>query len=56
MNEKQVLEVRKKYATGRHSYRSLAKEYYVGHSTIADIINRRSWRYLNENNCNSQRH
>lgn len=41
---KQVLEIRKKYATGKHSYRSLAREYCTGHTTIADIICYRTWK------------
>lgn len=41
---KKVREIRKKYATGEHSFRKLAREYGVGKNCIANIINHVTWR------------
>lgn len=44
----QVLEIRKLYATGNYSYKEIAEIYGVSKSSIASIIKRRSFQWLND--------
>lgn len=44
----QVLEIRRKYKAGGTSQRKLGVEYGVSHHTIADIISRKNWGHLPE--------
>ena len=39
LTDSQVEEIKKKYATGKYSYRELGKEYDVAHSSISDYVN-----------------
>lgn len=41
-----VREIRSRYAAGGESYRTLATEFGVDHTQIANIIKRRQWRHL----------
>ena len=43
LTEKQVLEIRAKYAKGGTTHRQLAKEYGVFHAVIGNIIRRKTW-------------
>ena len=46
LTEKQVLEIRSKYAKGGTTHRQLAKEYGIVKSVINYIINRKTWTYI----------
>ena len=46
LTEKQVLEIRAKYAKGGITHKVLAKEYGVHLSTIGFIINRKYWTHI----------
>ena len=46
LTEKQVLEIRAKYAKGRITYNVLAKEYGVHKTSIGLIINRKIWTHI----------
>jgi hypothetical protein len=46
LNEKQVLEIRKKYSTGKYTYLSLSKEYKVSNITIRKIVIRELWKHI----------
>jgi group I intron endonuclease len=46
LNPEQVIEIREKYASSHISKTALAKEYHVSHTTISEIIARKSWRYV----------
>ncbi len=46
LNEKQVIEIRTKYKTGKYSHRFLATEYNVSRRLIACIINRIVWKHI----------
>lgn len=41
-----VLEIRKLYATGKHSFSTLSKLYDVGDAAISKIINRQNWSHV----------
>lgn len=45
-----VREIRRRYQPGVFGYIRLAKAYGVSHSTIAAIIQRRSWRHIGDEN------
>jgi hypothetical protein len=42
----QVIEIRKIYAAGNHTYESLAKLYGVTGACIGTIVNRTRWRHI----------
>jgi hypothetical protein len=46
LTEKQVKEIREKYAKGGTTHRQLAKEYSVSRQSIGDIINRKIWTHI----------
>lgn len=46
LNEKQVKEIREKYAHGNTNYTKLGEEYGVRHSNIGSIITRKTWSHL----------
>lgn len=46
LTEADVLEIRKRYATGRITQRALAEEYGVTQSVISEIVNRKIWTHL----------
>ena len=46
LTEKEVLEIRAKYATGEYTYQQLADEYGVSQTTIGEIVNYKIWRHL----------
>ena len=46
LTEKQVLEIRAKYAKGGTTHRQLAKEYGVFHAVIGNIIRRKTWTHI----------
>ena len=46
LTEKQVLEIREKYASNTYTFRQLAKEYNIGLSAIGNIVNKLSWIHL----------
>jgi len=46
LTETQVLEIRKKYADGGYTHRSLATEYNVGDTAISNIIHRERWVHI----------
>lgn len=46
LTEKQVREIRTRYATGNLLRRQLALEYGITTGTIKDIIQRRSWKHI----------
>ena len=43
LTEKQVLDIRAKYATGKYSQRKLAKEFNVSQGVISQITSRKTW-------------
>jgi len=43
LSEKDVLKIRGAWEKGEESMRSLGRKYKVSHTTISDIIHRRSW-------------
>lgn len=46
LNADKVREIRRLYASGEHSHRSLAKQYGVGRNTIAAILTNRTWKHV----------
>lgn len=46
LTESDVLEIRRLYATGNYTHRSLAEMYGVVHSTIRQIVNREIWTHI----------
>lgn len=46
LNEEDVIEIRELYASGKYSYSQLAKERGVARSTIAAVISRQNWAWL----------
>ena len=48
LTNKQVIEIRQKYATGDYFYKDLAKEYNVGKGQIGYIVRRDSWVHVTE--------
>ena len=46
LNEKQVLEIRERYASGGFTQQKLADEYGVSVGLICRIINRKTWLYI----------
>lgn len=46
LTEKEVLEIRSKYAGEKGNQLVLASEYNVSHKTISSIINRTTWKYI----------
>ena len=43
---KDILNIREKYATGKYSYQKIADEYGVVKSTIGTIVNRKVWKHI----------
>jgi hypothetical protein len=46
LTERQVREIRRRYAAGDGTYLSLANDYDVGNGTIGAIVQGRTWRHL----------
>lgn len=46
LTDEKVKEIRRLYMTGKHSYRSLAKDFDVSFSHIDDIVNYRRWKHI----------
>ena len=46
ITEKQVIKIRKKYRTGRHTQKDLAEMFGVTRVSISYIINRKTWKHL----------
>lgn len=46
LTEKEVIEIRNKYASKRYTQKQLAEEYGVTRATISLTINRKKWKYL----------
>lgn len=46
LNETLIRQIRAKYATGKYTHRSLAKEYGVAHSGISKIVNGLLWTHV----------
>lgn len=46
LNETQIIEIRNRYAAGGTTYRKLATEYGVHHSTVGPIINHENWKHI----------
>ena len=46
LSEKQLIYIRKLFATGNHFMSHLAGTYNVSDKTIADIVKEKSWKYL----------
>ena len=44
--ETDIIEIRRKYASGQHGYVSLGREYKVNQATIHAIVNRRAWSHV----------
>jgi hypothetical protein len=48
LDDKKVSSIRKEYGAGDTSYRLLSKKYDVSKRTIGNIINRKQWKWLNQ--------
>ena len=48
LTEEQVLEIRRRYADGGVTYRSLGRDYGVGFKAISKIVRRERWAWLDE--------
>jgi len=48
LTEEEVLEIRRLYPEGGHTYKSLGKQFGVATTTIQGIIERKIWAYLDE--------
>lgn len=48
LKEKEVIKIKKSYVSGDHTVSQLATMHRVSFASIYDIINNRTWRYLNE--------
>lgn len=48
LTDAEVIEIRKRYAKGGCTHRSLAKEYGVDSSTITNAINHKYWKHVSE--------
>ncbi len=46
LTEKQVLELRKKWATGKYTQAKLGAEYGVKQSLVSQIVNRKVWKHI----------
>ena len=46
LTERDVQEIRAKYATGSTSHRKLAKMYGISHQEICRVVNRQDWRHI----------
>lgn len=46
LNDKQVIEIRKKYSTGSYTFKSLSEQYPVSAQMISDIVKRKNWTHL----------
>jgi len=46
LTKKEVLEIRKKYKTGKFSYYKLSVLYHVCKTVIADIVNMKKWKHI----------
>lgn len=46
LSNNEVLEIRRKYASGQYTQRGLAKEYNIGQTTVGHIVRREQWRSL----------
>jgi hypothetical protein len=46
LTEEDVLHILRLWAEGKHSQRTLAKLFGVGHRTIVDILQKRTWAHL----------
>lgn len=51
LNEAQVKEIRSLYASGNFTSRQLAKRFDVGKTTILRILNNKTWRHLEYEQC-----
>jgi hypothetical protein len=46
LDEKTVLEIRRLYEGGEYSGRELAKMYGIGHTPMAYLLNRKTWKHI----------
>ena len=46
LTDDKVRDIRKKYATGKYSYRKLAKEFSVGKTAIEAIVKNKTWTHV----------
>lgn len=46
LNRQQVIEIRKKYKTGKFTYRQLSKQYSVTFQSIYAIVKRQTWKHI----------
>ncbi len=46
LTEKQVLEIREKWKTGKYLQRELGDEYGVSRGSIEQIVNRKTWKHI----------
>lgn len=46
LTETQVLEIRRLYATGDYTQKGLAAEYSITQGTLAQIVNRKTWKHI----------
>jgi hypothetical protein len=44
--DKEVIEIRNRYAQGGISHRELAKMYGVAHTTTINVVNHRTWNHI----------
>lgn len=51
LKSQQVMEIRKLYKLGCHSYQSIAEEFGIGMVTVANIITGVTWNKLKEQSC-----
>lgn len=50
LTEKQVIEIKKSFQTGKYSFGKLSKIYRVSRQEIGDIINGERWKWVHVNN------
>lgn len=48
LTKEKVIEIRRRYKNENISQKRLGKEYGVARRTIGDIVNKKTWRWLNE--------
>jgi uncharacterized membrane protein YkoI len=46
LTEKQVLEIRQRYANGETNKTKLSKDYGISRRTLTDVIHRKTWKHL----------
>ena len=46
LTREEVREIRKLYATGRHSQRTLARQFSISPAHLCDIVNKKRWAWL----------